>query len=523
MNARLPFFMRRHHRRRGSGGEGTSAARTPTPPKAKIVPGVLYDSHSRTQTGPSSNARGSPRTPDHVTLPTLRCPGGPRINAEGIKNLYKVPHAGYLAKYDHRFVLNLKLTHQLASYLSRTTLRSSDKVLLELGPGAGAMTRSLLTRPCVGVLGVEKDERFNAHLEQIRNYTHGKFQWCNADILHSNEVTLLRRAFPQFVAHRLRRGPGEGAGAGAGTAASSGYEGAPLRTVARERLLRDRYRCQQHPSQHESDKEAQHGRRTCSSHHAYNEHVQQAGGLHDSRTSPNPAFDITDHWWADGDAKVEVIANLPFDIITELLMRYAVDCSRMSGLFSFGRVPLHIFTQMEVAERIAAAPGSIHFSRLSVLCQCYFHVRLKQSFTEMTYYPRTEVLGALLTLEPRTRPLQPGLDGATLIHFTDLLMKPGQRGMTVSKALLKFVPAEVAQYVLQEIRMDGAMKVLDLTVQEVTQMAALWQRFLAASQQATHAASEGGRRRRLVSRTKRSLFICEWGSFVKGVHMCAHL
>ncbi|KPA85947.1 putative Rrna dimethyltransferase [Leptomonas pyrrhocoris] len=418
-----------------------------------------------------------------LALPPLRCPGGPRIKAEGIKQLYKVPHAGFLAKYDQRFMLNLKLTHQLVSYLSRTTLTTPDKVLVELGPGVGSLTRSLLTRPCVGVLGIEVDERFNPHLEQIRSYTNNTFQWVNADVLKVDELQLLSAAFPKFVKSNLRHPPGapgerrkEGEDNSNETNSFGGdgqddlngggdYEGAPLRSAQRERLLRKR----------QARAPYQHGEAT-----------RRGGGAEEASDwsiPSNPAFDITDQWWSSGAAKVEVIANLPFEIITELLMRYAADCARHRGIFAFGRVPVHVFTQREVAERILAPAGSVEFSRLSVLCQCFFNVRLKQTFVDQTYYPRTEVEGAMLTLEPRTVPLARGLDASTLIHFTNLLMKPGMRGATVHKSLMKFAPPELVQYMLQELRMDGAMTVLDLSVAEVTKMALLWQQFLTVSQQ----------------------------------------
>lgn len=469
-----------------------------------------------------------------AALPPLRCPGGPRIKAEGIKHLYKVPHAGFLAKYGHRFVLNLKLTHQIASHLSRTTLKTSDKVLLELGPGAGSLTRSLLTRPCVGVLGVECDERFNAHLEQIRGYTKGKFQWVNADVLEMNELELLTRYYPAFVRQNQRRRPGadEGSGQASGDAADwesddpsratqdaqdLGYEGAPLRSRQRERLLRQRQARFGGPSVNPGPASAR--ERFQRPHTSFHKHGYSAasgeGGSGQPHRPPSSraALDVTDHWWADGDAKVEVVANLPFSVITELLMRYAVECSRRTGLFSFGRVPLHIFVQKEVADRIVAAPGSIHFSRLSVLTQAFFHVKVLQVFTEWTYYPKTEVQGTLLTLEPRVVPLgwsadgfstsqqqqqqtaQRGseqqhfsVDGAALIHFTDLVMKAGHRGSSIHKALSAFMPPEVVQYVLQASRMDGAMTVLDLTVDELVRMAGMWRAFLTASQQ--HSAPE---------------------------------
>eukprot|EP00796_Vickermania_ingenoplastis_P005561 gene5561-4014_t len=362
------------------------------------------------------------RSPGRVSqsgssMPPLACPGGPRMKSEGIKYLFKVPHAGFLAKYDQRFVLNLKLTHQIAAYIAQTTMKTGDKVVLELGPGPGSLTRSLLARPCVGVLGVESDLRFNPHLQQISNFTDGKFKWVNADVLNASEVELLT-GFPRLC----------------GTASAAAATG----------LLRQR-----------------------------------------NGSADGPAAQrVASHWWSHGDAKLEVVANLPFSVVSELIIRYAVDCSRHEGIFSFGRVPLHLFTQQEVAERIVAPAGSIHFSRLSVLAQSYFHVCVKQTFSEWTYYPKTEVSGALLTLQPRGVPLSEGIDGGALLHFVDQLMPSGGRGATVHKALMKFAPPEVVQYLLQEARIDGAVIVLDLTVEEIVRLASLWRQFILAINEA---------------------------------------
>lgn len=448
-----PSFLRR-------GGGDRSA-----PPRARVLSNVTYDV--------SPVSREDRKALHSVSLPPLKCPGGPRMKSEGLKQLYKVPHAGILAQYGYRNILNLKLTHQIATKLSRCTLKQSeDKVLLELGPGAGALTRSLLTRPLRGVLGVERDSAFNPHLEQIRGYTKGKFQWVNADVLEVDEVALLQHYFPTFVRQNRRRAPHQAEGRdsechGEGSCTFHDTH-APLRSAERDRLLRKRH--------------------TTAIIAAETSTSSEHSGTSSFQTSPNPAFDIQYHWWSDGDSKLEVVANLPFDTITELLMRYAVDCSRRSGLFIFGRVPLHLFVQKEIADIITAPPGSVHFSRLTVLANAFFHVQLHQVFTETTYYPRTEVLGALLTLQPRSVPLThrhggSTLDGAALIQFTDLLMRPGQRGATLQKALPTLMPPEVAQYILQEGRLDGSISVLDTTVEEMTGMAALWTKFLIASQQ----------------------------------------
>jgi 16S rRNA A1518/A1519 N6-dimethyltransferase RsmA/KsgA/DIM1 with predicted DNA glycosylase/AP lyase activity len=193
-------------------------------------------------------------------------------------------------------------------------------------------------------------------------------------------------------------------------------------------------------------------------------------------------------WWSAGDAKVEVVGNLPFSIATELLMRYAVDCSMQRGLYRFGRVPLHMFVQKEVAERLTATPSTPQFSRLSVLAQNFFRVAVRQTFTELTYFPRTEVLGCLVSLEPRVAPLV-DVNASVLINFVDIVMKPGMRNQMVSKALNRCVPTEVALYMLQELRLDGSVLPAQLSTIEVSRMARMWQMYLETTNQRQHHSS----------------------------------
>lgn len=464
------FFHRNPFRKQSPGRFGSKSTNNKNRKGVRVLPSTIM-THDITKAVNNSGFPGDTTVENgsgsRFSLPPLACPGGPRMKSEGIKYLYKVPHAGYLSKYDQRFVLNLKLTHQLATYLSQTTLKTGNKVILELGPGPGSLTRSLLTRSCLGVLGVEADLRFNPHLHQIASCTNGKFKWVNADILQVSEVALLRDAFPEFVQQHQRYPPGS-----ASTDESAKrwqqdveYEGAPLRSTARERILRDRLN--------------KFGRTFSDRENKYE--VPLKGTTSREACQDSAAFATSSDWWSRGEAQVEVVANLPFQIVSELLIRYAVDCSRLEGLFSFGRVPIHLFAQLEIAERIMAPPGSIHFSKLSVICQCFFHIRAKQTFSEWTFYPKTEVRGALLTLEPRSIPLSVGLDGGALLHFLDQLMPAGKRGAVVHKALSRFSPSEVVQYILQETRIDGAVTVLDLSIEEIARMGQLWKQFIVAA------------------------------------------
>lgn len=325
-----------------------------------------------------------------------------------------MPHAGYLAKHDLRFMLNLKLTHTIVRLLD--TIKTPNKVFLELGPGCGALTRSLLTRPSLGVLGVEIDPKYNTLLEQIAQHTEGKFRWCNADVLATDEDTLIHQHF--------------------GAAAVPTIIAAPPPTDPSVSLTQQR--------QLQADNHAR--------------------------------------WARSGAPQVEAVGNLPFDMASHLAMRFALDCSRKRGLFRFGRVPVHLFFQQEVAERLTALPGTREYGRHSVVLQNVFRMSIRRTFFERTYYPVTEQRGALLTLEPRADPIV-DVDGNVLNNFTDLILKPSARRVSVLQGLQQCVPYEVALYMLAETGIDASVVPLQLSVADIGRLALLWQRFLEATHQ----------------------------------------
>ena len=188
-------------------------------------------------------------------------------------------------------------------------------------------------------------------------------------------------------------------------------------------------------------------------------------------------------WKTNGNPQIEVVANLPFVVALQLGHRLATDCSRQCGLYSFGRVAVHMFYQKELAEKLSAMPGSKMFGRMSVLHQNYFRVNVRATFRETTYFPVTEVGGALVTLEPRTEPLV-DIDGVVLENFLNIIFREKEnRQSSIMETLRAAVPEEVARYILAEIGVDPQMKSIYLSVTELAKMALVWQRFLEATNQ----------------------------------------
>ena len=89
----------------------------------------------------------------------------------------------------------------------------------------------------------------------------------------------------------------------------------------------------------------------------------------------------------------KVVANLPYNVGTELLVRWL----RQSGDFD----SFTLMFQKEVAERIAAAPGGKTYGRLAVLCQHLCHCEILFKVNPAAFTPPPKVTSAVVQLVPK--------------------------------------------------------------------------------------------------------------------------
>jgi len=94
-----------------------------------------------------------------------------------------------------------------------------------------------------------------------------------------------------------------------------------------------------------------------------------------------------------------VIANLPYNVGTQLLLNWLDQASTFTGFT--------LMFQREVAERIAASPGSKAYGRLSVLCQWLTEARLLFDVAPTAFVPPPTVTSSVVALEVRSVPLAP--------------------------------------------------------------------------------------------------------------------
>src|SRR5262249_580747 len=101
-----------------------------------------------------------------------------------------------------------------------------------------------------------------------------------------------------------------------------------------------------------------------------------------------------------GDGPVRVVANLPYNIGTALLL---------SWLTTEPWPPwydrLVLMFQREVAERIVAVPGGKQYGRLSVLAQWRTRPKILFDINPSAFVPPPKVTSSLIELVPRADPL----------------------------------------------------------------------------------------------------------------------
>ena len=93
----------------------------------------------------------------------------------------------------------------------------------------------------------------------------------------------------------------------------------------------------------------------------------------------------------------KMIANLPYNIASPLLVNLAVDFPGMSSSV--------VMIQREVAERITAKPGGKDYGPLSVILQAMCEVDIVGTLTPECFWPRPKVASAVVRLVRRQVPM----------------------------------------------------------------------------------------------------------------------
>jgi 16S rRNA (adenine1518-N6/adenine1519-N6)-dimethyltransferase len=135
-----------------------------------------------------------------------------------------------------------------------------------------------------------------------------------------------------------------------------------------------------------------------------------------------------------GADRIVAIANLPYNIGTPLLLKW------LDRIALFDQLVLMF--QREVAERLAAAPGSGAYGRLSVLVQWLCKVEIVMHLPGGAFVPPPQVASSLVRLTPRSQPLAPA-DKRSLERVLAAAFGQRRKMLRVSLRSLRIDPAEL--------------------------------------------------------------------------------
>lgn len=157
----------------------------------------------------------------------------------------------------------------------------------------------------------------------------------------------------------------------------------------------------------------------------------------------------------------KVVGNLPYYITSDILLR----------LFEYSKYfeSLVIMVQKEVADRIAAAPGSRDYGLLSATAQLYARVEKLFTLPPGAFSPPPKVYSTVLrlTLAPRQKEL--GLDGDSGLqqNFIDFLkLSFAQKRKTLWNNLKSNYPENRLKAALTEAHIKPAARAESLSLEE---------------------------------------------------------
>ncbi|SES40685.1 16S rRNA (adenine(1518)-N(6)/adenine(1519)-N(6))-dimethyltransferase RsmA [Salipaludibacillus aurantiacus] len=162
---------------------------------------------------------------------------------------------------------------------------------------------------------------------------------------------------------------------------------------------------------------------------------------------------------------VAVVANLPYYVTTPILMKLLEE-----------KLPVRVIVvmlQKEVAERIAAEPGSKSYGSLSIAAQYYAEAETVFTVPKTVFVPQPNVDSAILRLTRRTKP---PVDVSDETFFFKLVQAAFvQRRKTLLNNLSKFFKDELdkhtVQSALESLDIDPKRRAESLSIKEFASLA----------------------------------------------------
>jgi 16S rRNA (adenine1518-N6/adenine1519-N6)-dimethyltransferase len=132
---------------------------------------------------------------------------------------------------------------------------------------------------------------------------------------------------------------------------------------------------------------------------------------------------------AGGELPIKIVANLPYNIGTEMLFKWLDNIEIIDTMT--------LMFQKEVADRIAAKPNTKSYGILSVLSQFYCESAVMFDINPAAFFPPPKVTSAVVHLKKRDKPIA-DIDYKTLKTVTKTLFQ--QRRKTLRQSAKNLWP-----------------------------------------------------------------------------------
>ena len=160
--------------------------------------------------------------------------------------------------------------------------------------------------------------------------------------------------------------------------------------------------------------------------------------------------------WEMGQAPRKIVANLPYNIATTLLLSWLCHARAFASLT--------LMFQREVAMRLVAQPGDKAYGRMSVITQWLCEAELKFDIPPQAFVPPPKVTSSVVHLLPRKAPLfdcrKHDLETVTAIAF-------GLRRKMLRASFKKYGGEEL----LNEADIDPAIRPEQLSIEAFCRLA----------------------------------------------------
>lgn len=156
------------------------------------------------------------------------------------------------------------------------------------------------------------------------------------------------------------------------------------------------------------------------------------------------------------DGNFIVVANLPYQITTPVIRRF----------LEHGPLPsrMAILIQKEVAERLAAQPGSAKRGWVTVLVQLFGEPRIFHIVKPSSFLPEPEVDSAVLIIDNISEPL--GLDLKLCLRLVKAGFSSKRRQLPNSLSGGLGIDVQAAREILEKAGVDPKLRAEDLTTED---------------------------------------------------------